>query len=166
VSPFYANYGFNPKAFWEARDMEYLVKAAIMQANKLKDLYRELSKDIKWINQRMTLYANKSRLGRPYFRGKDLIYLLRRNIKIIRLSDKLNLKKIDLFKVKRNIRDINFELELPLIMRIYPIFHISLLEPAHPNIPERLISKLDPEIQKLVYDVESILTVRRRRNRL
>jgi hypothetical protein len=114
----------------------------------------------------MTLYANKSRLEGPYLRGGDLIYLLRRNIKITRLSDKLDLKKIGPFKIKRNIRDISFEFKFSLIMKIYSIFHISLLEPAHPNIPERLTLKLDPKIQKLVYNVESILAVRKRRNRL
>jgi hypothetical protein len=50
VSPFYANYGFNPKASWEARDMEHLVEVARVKADKLKDLYRELSRDIEWIN--------------------------------------------------------------------------------------------------------------------
>jgi hypothetical protein len=94
----------------------------------------------------MTLYINKSRLGRSRFREKNLVYLLRRNIKIIRPSDKLDLKKIDLFKIKRNIRDISFELKLLLIMRIYPVFHISLLEPAHFDTPEGLTLELDPEI--------------------
>jgi hypothetical protein len=94
----------------------------------------------------MTLYANKSRLEGPRLRGGDLVYLLRRNIKITRLSDKLDLKKIGLFKVKRNIRDISFELEFSPIMRIYPVFHISLLKPAHFDIPEGLVSELDPEI--------------------
>jgi hypothetical protein len=114
----------------------------------------------------MTLYANKSRLEKPHFQRKNLVYLLRRNIKIIRLSDKLDLKKIGPFKVKRNIRDINFELKLLLTIRIYPIFHLSLLEPAYSDIFKGLIPELDPEIQKLVYKVESILAVRRRRNRL
>jgi hypothetical protein len=94
----------------------------------------------------MTLYANKFRLERPYLRGGDLVYLLRRNIKIIRLSDKLDLKKIGLFRVKRNIRDISFELKLFPIMRIYPIFHISLLEPAYSDISKGLAPELDPEI--------------------
>jgi hypothetical protein len=76
----------------------------------------------------------------------DLVYLLWRNIKITRLSDKLDLRKIGPFKVKRNIRDISFELKLPLTIRIYLIFHISLLEPAHPNISKGLIPELDPEI--------------------
>jgi hypothetical protein len=114
----------------------------------------------------MTLYVNKSRLGKSRLREGDLVYLLRRNIKITRPSDKLDLKKIDSFKVKRNIRDISFELELPLIIKIYPIFHILLLEPAHSDIPEGPISKLDFKIQELVYDVESIFAVRKRRNRL
>jgi hypothetical protein len=114
----------------------------------------------------MTLYANKSRLGRPYFRKKDLIYLLRRNIKITRPSDKLDSKKIGPFKIKRNIRDVSFELKFLLTIRIYPVFHISLLEPAHPDISKGLIPELDPEIQKLVYDIESILAVRKRRKRL
>jgi hypothetical protein len=114
----------------------------------------------------MTLYANKSRLRRYRFRERDLVYLLRRNVKTTRPSDKLDLKKIGLFKVKRNVRDVIFELQFPLTMKIYPIFHISLLEPAYPDIPEGPVLKLDPEIQKLVYNIESILAVRKRRNRL
>jgi len=72
--------------------------------------------------------------------------LLRRNIKIIRLSDKLDLKKIGLFKVKRNIRDISFEFKLLLTLRIYFIFYFLLLEPAYSDISEGLASELDPEI--------------------
>jgi hypothetical protein len=78
----------------------------------------------------------------------------------------LDLKKIGLFKVKRNIRNINFEFELPPIIRIYPIFHLLLLEPAHLDTLKGLAPELDSEIQELVYDVESILAVRRRRNKL
>jgi hypothetical protein len=57
----------------------------------------------------MTFYANKLRFESPRLRERDIVYLLRRNIKITRLSDKLNSKKIGLFKIKRNIRDISFE---------------------------------------------------------
>jgi hypothetical protein len=94
----------------------------------------------------MTLYANKSKFGGPRLRKEDLVYLLRRNIKIIRPSDKLDSKKIGLFKIKRNIRDISFELKLFLIIKIYFIFHISLLEPAYFDIFKDLAPELDPEI--------------------
>jgi hypothetical protein len=114
----------------------------------------------------MTLYANKSRLGNPRLQEGDLVYLLRRNIKTIKPSGKLNSKKIGPFKIKRNIRDINFELKFFPTIRIYFIFHILLLKPAYPDTPKGLAPELDPKIQKLVYDVESILAVRRRRNKL
>jgi hypothetical protein len=94
----------------------------------------------------MTLYANKSRLEKSYLRRNDLVYLLRRNIKIIRPSDKLDLKKIGPFKVKRNIRDISFEFKLPLIIRIHLIFHFLLLKPAYSDILKSLASELDPKI--------------------
>jgi hypothetical protein len=58
----------------------------------------------------MTLYTNKLKLESSRLREGDIIYLLRRNIKITRLNNKLDSKKIDLFKIKRNIRDISFEL--------------------------------------------------------
>jgi hypothetical protein len=94
----------------------------------------------------MTLYANKSKLKESRFWEENLVYLLRRNIKIIKPSDKLDSKKIGSFKVKRNIRDISFELEFPLIIKIHLIFYILLLEPAHPDIPERLAPELDLKI--------------------
>jgi hypothetical protein len=114
----------------------------------------------------MTLYANKFKLEKSHFQKGYLVYLLRRNIKIIRLSDKLDSKKIGPFKVKRNIRNISFELKLPLTIKIYPIFYLLLLKPAYSDTSKGSVSELDPKIQELVYDVESILAVRRRRNRL
>jgi hypothetical protein len=76
------------------------------------------------------MYYNKSKLERSRFRKRDLVYLLRRNIKIIRLSNKLDYKKFGPFKVKRNIKNINYKLYFLLTMRIYSVFHISLLKLA------------------------------------
>jgi hypothetical protein len=92
------------------------------------------------------MYYNKSKLGRSRFRERDLVYLLRRNIKITRPSNKLDYKKFGLFKVKRNIKDISYELYLLLTMRIHPIFHISLLESADLNTPIRPASKIYPNL--------------------
>jgi hypothetical protein len=112
------------------------------------------------------MYYNKSKLEGPRFRKGDLIYLLRRNIKTIRLSDKLDYKKFGLFKVKRNIKNINYKLHLLLTMRIYPIFHISLLESANLNTPVGPAPEIYPNLQKKVYTVEKILKVRKYRKTL
>jgi hypothetical protein len=116
-----------------------------VQVDKIKDLYKELSNNIIWINQRMTFYANKLKLESPRLREGDIVYLLRRNIKITRSNNKLDSKKIGPFKIKRNIRDISFKLQLPLIMRIYLIFYISLLKPTHPDTLKRLTLEIDLE---------------------
>jgi hypothetical protein len=47
-----------------------------------------------------------------------------------RSNNKLDYKKLKLFKINKVIRLINYYLELPKIINIYPIFHISLLEPV------------------------------------
>jgi hypothetical protein len=88
------------------------------------------------------MYYNKLKLERSRFRERDLIYLLRRNIKTIRPSDKLNYKKFGSFKIKRNIKDINYKLYLLFIMRIYPVFHISLLESANLDTPTEPVSEI------------------------
>jgi hypothetical protein len=88
------------------------------------------------------MYYNNLKFEGSRFREGDLVYLLRRNIKIIRPSDKLDYKKFGPFKVKRNIKDISYELYFLLTMRIHPIFYIFLLEPADPNTPLGLVLKI------------------------
>ncbi|EHK46814.1 hypothetical protein TRIATDRAFT_194691, partial [Trichoderma atroviride IMI 206040] len=57
------------------------------------------------------------------------------NIKINRLSDKLDFKKLRPYKILRKIKDINYKLELPKKQEkqgklIFLIFYILLLEKA------------------------------------
>ena len=115
---------------------------------------------------RSLLYYNSKRLEGPRLREGDQIYLLRRNVKTTRLSDKLNHKKLNPFKIVRNIKNVSFELRLPPNMRIYPIFHISLLEPADPNIPQGPVPEIHPDSQEFEDEVEKILDVRKSRRRL
>ena len=60
-----------------------------------------------------------------------MVYLLRKNIKTKRLSDKLDHKKLGPFRIRRIHGLVTVELDLPKTMKIYPIFHKSLLEPCY-----------------------------------
>jgi hypothetical protein len=93
------------------------------------------------------MYYNKSKLEEPRFRKRDLIYLLRRNIKTIRFNNKLDHKKFGPFKAKRNIKDISYELHLLFTIRIHSVFHISLLEPADPDTPTRPVPEIYLNLQ-------------------
>jgi hypothetical protein len=106
------------------------------------------------------------KLEKSRFRERNLIYLLRRNIKTTRPNDKLDYKKLGLFKVKRNIKNISYELYLPLIMRIYPIFHISLLESADLDTPADPAPEIYPNLQEKIYIIEKILKVKKYRKTL
>jgi hypothetical protein len=92
------------------------------------------------------MYYNKSKLKESRFRERDLVYLLRRNIKIIKPSDKLDYKKFGLFKVKRNIKDINYEFYLSFTIRIHSVFYILLLELADPDTPAGPASEIYPDL--------------------
>jgi hypothetical protein len=92
------------------------------------------------------MYYNKLKLEGPRFKKENLVYLLRRNIKTIRPSDKLDYKKFGPFKVKRNVKNISYELYLLLTIRIHPIFYISLLELADPNAPLGPAPEIYPDL--------------------
>ena len=93
----------------------------------------------------------------PTFKKGDKIYLIRRNIKIKRLSDKLNHKKIRLYKIKKIKSLVNYEFTLPNNMNIYPVFHISLLELAPLGAPRALRVKIKLINPNVKYEVKEIL---------
>jgi hypothetical protein len=92
------------------------------------------------------MYYNKSKLEGPRFREENLVYLLWRNIKTIRPNDKLDHKKFGSFKIKRNIKDINYELYFLPTIKIYPIFYISLLESADPDTSAGPAPEIHPNL--------------------
>src|SRR5208337_2662517 len=107
----------------------------------------------------MKTYYNDKRIKGPSLKEGDKVYLFRRNIKTKKPSSKLNYKKLGPFKIRRKISDSNYELILPLGVRLYPIFHISLLEPVPKNIRLSTTEEVDSESEE--YEVERILDSRR-----
>ena len=78
-----------------------LLDLASKIAQILKDLHRDLIEDIAFYAQWSAIYYNKKRLIRPLLFSGDMVYLLRKNVKIKRLSNKLDHKKLGPFKIKK-----------------------------------------------------------------
>jgi hypothetical protein len=108
----------------------------------------------------MSKYANRKRLKGPTFERGDKVYLLRRNIKIRRLSDKLDYKKLRPFKIKNVISEVNYELDLLSTMKIYLVFYISLLELVSADTELRELVKIN--LVEGEYEVEVILSYRKK----
>ena len=68
-----------------------------------------------------------------------MVYLLRRNIKIKRPSDKLDHTKLGLFRIVKKLGLVIYKLEIPEGMRIYLVFYVSLLEPTLKNAKQGLV---------------------------
>lgn len=81
----------------------------------------------------MSRYYNRRHQEASKLKRENKVYLLRKNIKTRRLNNKLDFKKIGPFEIKEKLGEVTYRLKLPSTMRMHPVFHIGLLEPALEN---------------------------------
>ncbi len=74
----------------------------------MKDLHKELKTDIQFLSQQAALYYNVYYSIEPILKEEDKVYLVYKNIKTKRPSNKLNNKKLSLFKIDKVIRLVNY----------------------------------------------------------
>ena len=159
MSPFEANYGFNPTI--DTYEATKVVPQATRKATEMTELHKDLQQEWIFLQNRMKHYADRRRVEGPTLKEGDKTYLLRKNIKTTRPSSKLDWKKLGPFRIKRIISKVNYELELPKESGVYPVFHVSLLEPAPPNAELETQLNLEDERQ---YIVQKILDERKTKN--
>ena len=134
LTPAYANFGFTPDAYHDARKPETINPAAIIKSDDLKNLHNELRTELEFVRKRMQRYYDPKRVGGPTFSEGDMVYLSTKNITTKRPSHKLDFKYIGPYKIVKKVSKNNYELDLPSKVRLHPIFHISLLESAENTI--------------------------------
>jgi hypothetical protein len=132
MEPARALFGFTPSIQPKIEGLPQTEKAMLM-SEQLLSLHGYLQVQLEFLQKRMAKYYNQKRLKGPTFSEGDMVYLVRRNIKTDRPSLKLDFKKLGPFAVKKRIKEVTYELTLPETMKIHPVFHVSLLEPAPPG---------------------------------
>jgi hypothetical protein len=110
------------------------------------------------------LYYDRYYNIEPIFKEKDKIYLIQRNIQIKQPNTKLDHKKLGLFKIKKVIRLVNYELVLPKTISIYPVFHISFLELVLLGVLLAPVIEIEPINPNIKYKIEKILDHKQVRN--
>jgi Chromo (CHRromatin Organisation MOdifier) domain len=156
-TPFYANYGYEPNAYYEPENDDSPAQAARLQVEQLKELHEEMSKDIRFVAYQIARHYNKHRLSAPTLERGDKVYLKRKNIKTQRPSKKLDHVNFGPFKIKEKLGPVTYELELPEKSTIHPVFHAALLEKAPSGTPVAKDLHLYPEQEDLCYEVEKVL---------
>ncbi|KAH7557890.1 reverse transcriptase [Bipolaris maydis] len=132
-SPHYANYGYEPVAHRDPKDIESIAVGADDKAKLMRDLHEELSKNLAQRNLTTSKAANKQRIEGPTFKKGDKVFLSRQNLKTKRPCRKLDNLRVGPFEILEEIGKVNYKLKLPQGMRIHPVFHKKLLEPAPPD---------------------------------
>ena len=114
-------------------------------------------------------FSQSSRRPAPTLLLSAKVWLLRRNIRTIRPSSKLDVRRLGPFIVIGPVGTSSFRLDLPPAMHIHPVFHVSLLEPHVANkFPGRI--QLTPHPIQVdgfpEFEVRAILDSKIRRRKL
>lgn len=164
TTPMFANHGFTTDTYEEARKGPLNVKA-MLKADDLRSLHKEMQEELKHVQYRMKQYYDKKRIEGPTFEEGEMVLLSTKNLTTNRPSKKLDYKFIGPFPVKKKISESNYELDLPREIRVHPVFHVSLLETTQGNVMVRAgQDKLEVESPE-EYEPEKIIKHRVRDNK-
>ena len=128
---FFTNHRYNTNLFLELKKATILTEQIKITADNMHKLYKELKTDIEFLSHHSVFYYNQHYAGALTLKKRNKVYLLWKNIKITRSSNKLNHVKIRSFKIIRNIKETSFELKLSKSMQWrHSVFYIFLLKSA------------------------------------
>jgi len=106
---------------------------------RLLEIHNDMKARLVEAQERQKRNVDKFRKQNPNISVGDKVWLLRRNLKTRRPSDKLDYRRLGPFHVSKQINEVAYMLDLPSSMKIHPVFHVSLLEPYRKStIPGRL----------------------------
>jgi len=149
-TPFWANYEYNPKIWQELWAHKSQNQKAILNITEIKKLHKDLMNRIQQQSRQTTEI-------KP-FEVEERVYLRTNNICVKWRSKKLNNKSIKPFKIKRNIKELSYKLDLLKEMRIHSVFHAFMLQCCNQFISLQIIKmSVKPDKE---YQAENILEKR------
>jgi hypothetical protein len=94
---------------------------------RMESLTKHLRNEIRWAQEIYEEKANRSRNPAPAYKEGDRVWLNTKNITTKRFSKKLDWKWCGPYKVTKVVSPYAYRLQLPLSMKVHPVFHTSLL---------------------------------------
>ena len=169
ISPFFANYGYNPRATLSL-DVSVPDPTAHDFSKSLSDLHRYCREQVAVAQSQYQVPADRRRLPAPDFEVGDLVWLNAKNITTKRPSKKLDHKRLGPFPISQKISGHAFRLELPRGMRfLHPVFHALAPRAPPPKHPPESPPTPPPPVEvdgDAEYEVSAILDSRVYRDRL
>ena len=160
-SPFYANYGFNPK-YSPAIPSSTDVPRADEITKDLSELFKKLSENLQQAMKKQEEFANKHRIEPSNFKPGDKVWI-NSSLIIHNGNKKLKPRKLGPYKIVKKISPVSYKLDLPKNIRIHPVIHVSEFEPYYEDHFGRTKEPQPPIIinNEEEYEVEEILDKRK-----
>ncbi|SYW79544.1 uncharacterized protein UHO2_04187 [Ustilago hordei] len=163
VSPFFACYGWNPKAHPDIPQrlgvndpgrFEYLMDG--------KERCKYLQEQIREAQRRSVDQYNRKHKDIEFKVG-DMVYINRRNWKTRRPTPKLDTGFAGPYPVQERVGRRAYQITLPANLRVHDVFHVSMLEPARTSsLPQRAEQPTMPPLpdEDLDFEVEALIDKR------
>ena len=160
-SPFYANYGYNPR-YSPSIPNSTDVPRADEFTKDLSELFKTLNGNLQQARKKQEEFANKHRIEAPNFKPGDKVWI-NSSLIIHNGNKKLKPRKLGPYKIIKKISPVSYKLDLPKEIRIHPVIHVSELEPFYEDHFGRKKEPPPPIIidNEEEYEVEKILDKRK-----
>ncbi|KAI3753279.1 hypothetical protein L2E82_25328 [Cichorium intybus] len=156
TTPFSVVYGREPPSLFPYTAGETKNAELEQQLVDRDDMIKLLRQNLQKAQDRMRNQANQKRRELTFQVG-DYVFLkiqpYRQKTLAKRRYEKLSPRFFGPYRVKRTVGPVAYELELPPEARIHPVFHISMLKPAHgsfssiPGIPLPITKDWEIDLQ-------------------
>jgi len=165
LSPFFVNKGFDPRLSFSYSETPLDAQAEDI-SSFMKELRNHCHAELVWAQARTTDAANRNqhRHPAPVYRVGDKVWLNARNIRTRRPCRKLDDKWIGPFEVLQVIGSTACKLALPTSLRIFNVFHVSLLRPCKAETAPKPVVGNDIADER-EWEVEAVLNARGARGR-
>ena len=129
TTPFFANFEKESNFFEKSRN-QISIEATIAKKNIIKMIQNNISK----MQKNSMTHQNKKRKTTSLLKRKNKVYLLTKNLKINKKrSKKLDHVKVESFFIKNVKKQVDYELNFLVDVRIFLVFHIFVLKSTHSN---------------------------------
>jgi hypothetical protein len=173
-SPFYLNFGYHPNLPVNLNVHQNHNPAAKYFIDQLASDLEAAKTNLLDAQARQAKYANQSRREVIFELGDEVLLSTvdHRLRSFSGISQKLLPKFVGPFKIKKVVSSVAYELDLPVTMKIHPVFHVSKLRKYVPSDPEMFptrqhVIRPPPDMVdgQEEFEVEEIVDKRIRRTR-
>ena len=96
----------------------------------IKELEKFLKTEMQFTQANYETATNRRRILASSYQVRNQVWLSTKNLQIKHLCQKLNMRRVSSFKVKRVINSYAYKLDLLRVYGVHSVFHVNLMNPV------------------------------------